>query len=125
METIKLRADLAVMNALRDFDAGPGSAIDFDRLAQRWPEYGLRSSDLPEAVQRLARRGLLHVQAAEKHARICASRTGQEWADSQPAWLEYSLLAPRREQYQLHLMPGFAPLPTSMERRAQGHDGLH
>lgn len=125
METYKLRADLAVMNALRDFEAGPGSAIDFDQLALRWPEYGLRSSDLPEAVQRLARRGLLHVQAAEKNARISASHSGQEWAASQPAWLEYSLLMPRRDQHQLHLIPGFAPSPTSTERRVHGQHGLH
>lgn len=119
METHRLRAELAVMNALREFDAGPGNAVDYERLEHRWHEYGLRRGDLSEAVERLAIRGFLHLQDSNQPHRICASKKGREWADAQPAWLEYSLLAPRREQYQLHLMPGFARPPTSMERRAR------
>lgn len=120
MEKCRLRAQLAVMNALREFDNGRGAAIELDRLRQRWPEYGLRSSDLHDAVEHLASRGFVRVEGRAGHRLIGATEQGRAWAHSQPAWLEYSLLAPRRGQYQLHQMPEFASTRQSMERRAQG-----
>lgn len=112
-----LRPELAVMNIFRGFAVKPQGALEMAQLIEVWPEYGLRGADLREAIVRLSRRGFVRIEGPAENERIVLTEGGSQWADSVPAWLEYTLLVPRRQAYQQSLSPGFAPSLNWTNRR--------
>lgn len=112
-----LRPELAVMNALRRLGIKPGETVETADLVDAWPEYGLRSTDLQAALQRLGKRGLLRLENSVAGEQAMLTEAGQQWSDSMPGWLEYALLAPRREAHEFIRYYGRPARTTRMSRR--------
>lgn len=125
----ELRAELAVMNVFRACSAKPGDALHMTEFRARWPDYGLRQTDLPMAVARLMLRGLIQREQDGRSDALILTVAGERWSSDQSAWIEYQLLVPRSER------AGFLrdraqgkpqaprPLRRAWERRAFGTAG--
>lgn len=114
-----LRAQVAVMNLFRaQGQLRAQGSLDLSQMTQLWPEYGLRDRDLRGAVATLSGRGLLRLAPHEVGERIVITEAGARWSQSLPAWLEYRLLAPRRNLHQAACAANRpAPLEPRPERR--------
>jgi hypothetical protein len=96
VNTYEARAELAVINALRQLGVPTGAWANMTDVQRLWGEYGIREPDLQAAILRMVnagRLGLFHAGACEA---MTLTAAGEAWSRTQPAWLEYSLLVPRR-----------------------------
>ena len=116
-----LRAELAVMCIYRNLNVPADTPLSMTELEQHWSESGVRSSDLPWAIDRLVQKGFLSRRhgAPELIARTVA---GETWFDQQPAWLEYHLLTPRVSRFRF--LRSHEPR-KSLARRRRRVDQVH
>lgn len=90
----RLRAELAVMSIFRNLGIPASCSLPLAELERRWPEYGVRASDLHWAIGALDRRGFLDRRAGEPEL-ITLTLAGKNWFDQQSGYLEYMLIVPR------------------------------
>lgn len=93
-EPSQLRADLALMRLFRHLGVPVDVPLPVDEIRRHWTTFGVRSGDLPGAIERLLGRGLL-TQRQDAPDQVACTVAGSNWLDEQPAWLEYHLLLPR------------------------------
>lgn len=93
-DSAQLRSDLALMHMFRRLGVPADVYLTADEIERQWVHFGVRRTDLPGAVERLVRRGLL-ARRADMPDQIACTVAGSNWLDEQPGWLEYQLLVPR------------------------------
>lgn len=111
------------MHIYRDQSKGTGEFMSADQIGVRWPQTGLRASDLPPALESLKHRGLLVRHAGASADLFALTSNGTDWLATRPAWLEYQLLARRQRAQFLHDHPS-RRVPVSGRRR-RADTGLH
>lgn len=112
-----LRADLAVMNILRGDASGVDRPIAIAQLTEAWPAYGVRGSDLTPALARLMLRGFVKRDRMQAGEFVASTASGAQWLAAQSAWLEYRLLAPRRERVRFVRAKSTPSSPPRLQRR--------
>lgn len=90
------RAELSVLSIYRDHNSQTEGPLPLWDLEQRWADYGVRYTDLPNALSRLAERRVIDWRD-DGHA-IELTPTGEQWFSNLPAALEYKLVVMRRRQ---------------------------
>lgn len=113
-----LRADLAVMNILRGDASGADRPIAIAQITEAWPAYGVRGSDLTPALARLMLRGFVKRERVLGGEYLVSTDTGAQWLAAQSAWLEYRLLAPRRERVRFVRARATPSTPPRLLRRS-------
>ena len=93
-DSTQLRAELAVMRIFRHLGVPADVFLQGDELARQGAACGIRAGDVPAAVDRLVKRGLL-ARRHEFPEQVACTVAGVNWFDEQPGWLEYHLLTPR------------------------------
>lgn len=93
-DSSQLRSELALMRMFRHLDIPADVFLTAEEIERQWARCGVRRTDLPGAIERLVRRGLL-ARRADAPDLIACTVAGSNWLDEQPGWLEYHLLVPR------------------------------
>lgn len=118
MNASATRAELAVVNVLRQLDASVDCRVDVRAIERRWSEYGIRAPDLHGAITRLSQTDRLKRFQDGDRESVALTLDGEAWWRAQPAWLEYLLLVPRRSRVAQQIGPGRRPANRPVSRKS-------
>jgi hypothetical protein len=111
-----LRARLAILKIFEDAGVPAGEVRSVREIAQAWPRYGVRSSDLAPALESLLDEGALTLAPGSEDA-LRLTTEGDRWLRRHPGWLKYRLLAPRFSRMRLDVHAE-QPDPPVFRRRS-------